>query len=261
MTAAAQGDALETSVDRFLGGLVTLVQPRRGHRAGLDAALLQALVPANASGQAIDLGSGVGTVAFAVAARAPALTAIGVERDAGLVACGQAALARPENAAFADRVRLVEADVTARLGERDALGLGDRSADWVLMNPPFDVPGAVRASPDARRRSAHVAEAGALDAWCRTAAGLAKPGGFVCLIHRAQALPEVLAALAGRFGDIRLLPVHAAAGDPAIRILARARRGSRAGPRIMPALVLHEPDGSWTAAADALLQGRAELRL
>jgi len=262
LTAAAEdSSATEISVDRFLGGLVTLVQPRRGHRAGLDAALLQTLVPAGASGHAIDLGSGVGTVAFSLAARAAALTVTGVERDGGLVACGRAALARPENAAFADRVRLVEADVTARLAERNLHGLADRSADWVLMNPPFDLAGQVRASPDARRRSAHVTEPGSLEGWCRTAAGFAKPGALLGLIHRAQALPDVLAALAGWFGDIRLLPVHPAAGDPAIRILVRARGGSRAGPQIMPGLVLHQPDGSWTPAVDALLRGRAELQL
>ena len=39
-------ELVDHSVDAFLGGLLTLVQPRKGHRAGLDAALLQAIVPA-----------------------------------------------------------------------------------------------------------------------------------------------------------------------------------------------------------------------
>ena len=38
------------AVDAFLGGRLRLVQPSKGHRAGLDAALLQALVPAGNRG-------------------------------------------------------------------------------------------------------------------------------------------------------------------------------------------------------------------
>jgi tRNA1(Val) A37 N6-methylase TrmN6 len=247
----------EHSVDAFLGGLVTLLQPRKGHRAGLDAALLQAIVPAEAAGHAVDLGTGVGTVAFAAAARAPALTVTGVERDASLVALAGAALARPENAGFAGRVQIIEADLTARRGSREALGLSDRSADWVLMNPPFDVEGRARPSPDQGRRSAHMADAGALSAWCRTAAGLLRPRGALGLIHRAAALPDLLDALAGRFGDIRILPVHPSQGEAATRILVRAVRGSRAAPQVLPGLILHRPGGEWTEAAEAILRGRA----
>jgi tRNA1(Val) A37 N6-methylase TrmN6 len=249
------------SVNAFLGGLVSLVQPLTGHRAGLDAALLQALVPAAATGQAIDLGAGVGTVAFALAARAPALAVTGIERDPALVALGLQALQLPENAGFAARVRLIEADATARRVLHDRFELIDNAADWVLMNPPFDTTGRVRESPNERRRGAHVAPPGLLDSWCRTAAALLKPGGFLGLIHRAESLPEILPALAGRFGDIRVLPVHASGDAAAIRILVRARRGSRARLSLVPGLVLHQPDGGWTAEADAILRGRAELHL
>ena len=249
----------EHSVDAFLGGLVTLVQPRKGHRAGLEAALLQAVVPPDSRGNAVDLGTGVGTVAFALAARAPALTVTGVEREPSLVLLAQAALSRPKNARFASRVRIVEADVAAGRDSRIALGLCDRSADWVLMNPPFDLEGRGRPSPDEGRRSAHMAEAGTLSAWCRSAAGLLRPRGVLGLIHRAAALPEILEALSGRFGDTRILPVHPLQGQPATRIVVRAVRGSRAALQIMPGLVLHLPAGGWTEEAEAILSGRSHL--
>ena len=247
------------SVDRFLGGLVTLVQPERGHRAGLDAALLQALVPADASGCLVDLGTGVGTVAFSVAARARNIFAVGLERDPELVACGVAALQLPENAAFAGRVRLLESDVTLPRTARERLGLRDASVDWVLMNPPYHPAGRVRASADPMRRSAHVAEAGALAAWSRTAAGLLKPGGLFGVVHRPQALPEIMHAATGRFGEVRIMPVRPSAWTPASRVLVRSRRGSRAPLQILPGLVLHQADGSWTAEADAILRGRAAI--
>lgn len=242
-----------TTVDAFLGGRVTLIQPKTGHRAGLDAALLQALVPGDAAGTAIDLGAGVGTVAFCVAARAPGLEVTGVERDEGLVALGRAALARPENAGFAGRVALVADDA-------EAFGKGDPgTADIVLMNPPFDAPGRARPSPDERRRAAHVGPAGLLDAWCRSAARLLRSGGRLCMIHRATALPDVLAGLSGRFGGVSVLPVHPADDAPASRILVSAVRGSRAALTLRPGLVLHAPDGGWTPEADAVLRGNATL--
>lgn len=249
---------LATTVDSFLGGLLTLIQPLRGHRTGLDAALLQAQVPADACGQLVDLGAGVGAVAFAAAARAPGLAATGVERDRRLVSLGLEALRLPANAAFAARVRLIAGDAGAG-GDFGGLGLPREEAEWVLMNPPFDTPGRVRPSPDTDRRRAHVAEAGLLKSWCATAAALLRTGGALGLIHRAEALAEVLSTLAGRFGEARILPVHPREGAAATRIVVRARRGSRAALKLMPGLVLHRADGEWTPRADAILRGEAEL--
>ena len=259
MTTLSATARQEQTTDAFLGGAVTLVQPRRGHRAGLDAALLQALVPSNANGLAIDLGAGVGTVAFSVAARAPALTVVGVERDAGLVAFGMQALTLPQNARFARRVRLIAADVTDGKSVAEAIGLGDSRADWVLMNPPFDPDGRGSPSPDPARRDAHVAEAGSLKAWIARAATIVAPGGRIGLIYRGDALNEVLQALPAGFGAVRIWPVHASESAAAGRILLTARRASRAPIAILPGLVLHQPDGSWTLRADDILRGKAEL--
>jgi tRNA1(Val) A37 N6-methylase TrmN6 len=88
---------------------------------------------------------------------------------------------------------------------------------------------------------------------------LLRGGGRVGLIHRAGALVEALTALAAGFGDIRVRPVYPTADRPAGRILVVAARGSRAGASILPPLVLHESDGRWTAHADAILHGAADL--
>lgn len=254
MTAKAGAAEGKPTRDAFLGGHVMVVQPKKGHRAGLDAALLQALVPATAAGRAVDFGAGVGTVAFCVAARATALSVIGVERDPGLVACGQEALALPENAAFSARVRIVAGDA------EDAQALaGFANADWVLMNPPFDREGGGTRSPDTRRRDAHIAAEGLLQAWCATAAALLKPGATLGLIHRAEGLAEVLGALFPHFGEIRILPIHPTADGPASRVVVSARRGRRTPLAILPGFVLHEESGAWTEAADQVLRGTAEL--
>jgi tRNA1(Val) A37 N6-methylase TrmN6 len=234
---------------------VALVQPKKGHRAGLDAALLQAVVPAGASGLLVDLGAGVGTVAFSAAARAPHLRAVAVERDPELTALAEVALRLPANAGFAGRVRVVTADAGDARAVRKALGRDD--ADWVLMNPPFDLPGRVSESPDAGKRAAYVGDAELLDAWRRTAAALLRAGGTLGVIHRAEALPAVLDAVSVAFGGIRILPAHPTAGAPASRIVVTAARASRAPLTLLPGLVLHEAGGAWTNEADDILRGNA----
>jgi tRNA1(Val) A37 N6-methylase TrmN6 len=259
MTTLSATARQEQTVDAFLGGSVTLIQPRRGHRAGLDAALLQALVPGNATGLAIDLGSGVGTVAFSIAARAQALSIVGVERDPTLVAFGTQALTLPQNARFARRVRLIAADVAGARSVSEAIGLGDSKADWVLMNPPFDPEGRGSPSPDAARRDAHVAESGSLKTWIARAASILAPGGRLALIYRGDAVAEVLQGLPAGFGAVRVWPVHPSESAAAGRVLVTARRGSRAPLAIMPGLILHKSDGSWTPRADEILRGKSEL--
>lgn len=249
----------QETVDGFLGKRVKLIQPAHGHRAGLDAALLQALVPGNASGELVDLGTGCGAVAMAVAARAPALQVTGVDFDAGLLGMAGRALALPENALLADRVRWVLADIRSTRPAREAAGLSDNCADWVTMNPPFGISGQVRSSSSERRRKAHVGDETTLSGWIRTATGLLRPKGRLALIHRADALDNVLGELGRRFGAVSVRPVHPHDRKPATRILVTARLGSNAPLRLLPALVLHQPGGEWSSEVVPLLEGSKTL--
>ncbi|MEZ5841302.1 MAG: methyltransferase [Hyphomicrobiales bacterium] len=249
------GPAPATSRDAFLGGRLVIEQPRDGgHRAGLDAIMLAAAVEARPGERLVDLGAGVGTAGLAAAARLPGIEAMLVEIDPMLAALAGA------NAAgngLGDRVRVIVADIAAPAGAREAAGLTANLGDVVIVNPPFHEPGQVRHSPNAARERAHVLEAG-LERWLRTATHVLKPGGRLVLIHRAEALADVLAVTAGRFGGLDVVPLYPRAGAAASRIIVTARKGSRAPLRLFGGLMLHE-DGSsrYTAAADAVLCGAA----
>ena len=131
----------------------------------------------------------------------------------------------------------------------------------VLMNPPFNDPLRQRASPDERRRSAHMGPRGALAAWVRTAGRLLRPSGTLTLSWRAQGLAEVLEALAPAFGGASVLPIHSKAGRAALRVLVRASKGSRAPLSLLPGFFLNDAAGRPTREAEAVLRGSATLPL
>lgn len=254
----AEGDAF--SVDAFLGGRVEAVQPRAGHhRSGLDAVLIAAAFADGARGRAVDLGAGAGVAGFCLAARAPAVDVVLAEREADLVDAARRALERPANAPFRGRAHPVAADILTAAGRQQA-GLSPASFDIALMNPPFYEAAAVRSSPRGRRAAAHVLAEGGLDGWFRAAAALIAPSGILAAILPAARLGDLIEALDGRFGAVHLLPVHPRADAPALRVVVRATKGSRAPLAIQPGLVLHEAGGNgFSAPLRAILRDGAAL--
>lgn len=250
----------DTTEDAFHRGRFVLVQPRRGgHRSGMDALVLAAAVPSDFGGMAVDFGAGAGAVGFAVASRCSLAHVTLVESAPEMADLARLSLAHPGNRAHADRIALVESDVAGLPGRRKAEGQPSQFADFILMNPPYNDP-RDRASPQALRKQAHVMPPGLFEAWLRAAAGIARPRAGVAVIARPADLKNILAALEGRFGSAQIMAVHARADASAIRVLVRARYGSRAATSIMPPLVLHEGDGSaFTAKADAINAGETSL--
>jgi len=247
---------IDTTEDAALGGRLVLRQPRRGHRLGHDAILLAAATDARSGERVCELGAGVGAAGLALAHRVSALAVTLVEIDPAL-----AALAR-ENAArngLGERVSVATLDVTAPPDALAAAGLAAGSCARVMMNPPFNDP-AHNASPDARRRRAHVGSRAMLAAWIDRAAVLLTPAGTLTLIFRAEGLADVLAATAG-FGAIAVLPVFPRPNAAAIRILVAATKGSRAPLTLLPGLTLNDADGKPSSAAEAVLRGGEPLAL
>lgn len=250
-------DNIETSNDAVLGGRLILRQPLRGHRVGHDAILLAAATDARSGEHAVDLGAGVGGAGLALAVRIGGLKLTLVEIEPSL--CALAAHNARANR-LDDRVTALCADAEDRLALA-AGGLAPASIDRVLMNPPFNDARRQNVSPDPRRRLAHAGAPGLLRRWAATAAWLLKPHAVLTLIWRADALDDVLAALAADFGNVAVLPVLPRPGAPPIRALVRAVRGARGGRRDAPALLLNDADGRPTAEAEAVLRAGSVLRI
>ncbi|WP_428669441.1 tRNA1(Val) (adenine(37)-N6)-methyltransferase [Roseibium sp.] len=245
MTETGQLQDTETTRDAFLGGKVHIYQPRRGrHRAGLDAVYLAAALPEGTAGHVVDLGAGVGTAGFCAAARLPGITVTLVELDTTVLTLAKRGLEDDDNAGFASRVSLLEADITAKGSLRHAAGLTPSMADHAIMNPPYYEADRFRASPKEARAGAHMLDERGLEPWAKTATDIVREGGSLTVIFRADGLQELLSVLKGRFGSIDVIPLRPRPDAAATRILIRAIRASKAPLQLLPGFVLHDGDGS-----------------
>lgn len=179
-----------------------------------------------------------------------------VEREPGL-----AALARSNVAlnGLERRVRVIVADVTRPLGETPELSGQAESFAHALANPPYHVEERGTSATPPLKAAANAMPEGALDRWMRFAAAMLRPGGTITLIHRADALQELLAALAGRFGGAVLMPVHPRGGEAASRLIVRAVKGSRAALELRRGLILHNADHGFRPEIEAILRHGAAL--
>ena len=244
-------DTVEVTQDTILGGRLQLSQPAKGHRAGTDAVLLAAATPVS-SGLIVDAGAGVGTAGLVVAMR---------DRDARVVLLERepivADLARRNVVAngFGERVIVVAADLLSKAARREA-GLENGRADIVLTNPPFYASGRGTISTNVFKRAAHAME-GSLSAWVVACLMLLRHGGTLVLIHKPDALPELLATIAPTCGNVALRAVQPRADAPAHRLLLTCIKESRGPLTILPPLVLHDAGGKFLPQIAALHDGTA----
>ena len=232
---------LVLSEDEFLGGKISLYQPKKGHhRSGTDAVLLAASIPAKKGQLVVDLGSGIGAASLCLAARIEDLKLLLVEIDPEVAALALRNISRPDCARYLQAASVINCDVAMRGEARQKAGLVENMADHVLANPPYYRPEKFQTSPNAARAVAHMLTEEGMEPWFRSAVSILKKGGTFTIIQRADELPELLRLMAGRFGGVTVQPFSARPGEPAHRVVVQGRKQSRAPFRLLPAIALHD---------------------
>ena len=250
----------EITEDAFLGGALTVLQPRQGYRAGIDAVLLAAAAPVGGKPgeRVLDAGAGVGVVGLCIAQRAPGTRVTLVENEPELIVLARENVNRN---GLEERVSVIAADITAPAAVLAAAGLSADSFDHVVANPPFHIEGHGRRPRHVIKAAAHAMPAGSLAQWVRFLTRVAAPGGSLTMVHRPDVLPDLLGLLRSRFGGLKILPLHPRVGEPAVRILVQGRKGSRAPLTLLSGLVLHEKDNRFRPEVARILRDGAALPL
>ena len=240
-------DLPATTEDTVYQGRVRLVQPARGFRTGFDSLLLAAALPALAKGEALELGCGCGGALLPAAFRLPGVSFTGLELSENVA---QMARTGAQLNGFGARVTIENTEASEWVKPHE------NRFDLVFANPPYFEPGKI-SEPGEGKASAYI-ETLSLEGWIKAMLHAAKPRAPVVLVHRAAELARLLAQLDRQAGEITVLPVASKAGEPARRVLVRARKGLRRGPlTLLPPLITHTEDGSArTPAAQAIIEGQ-----
>jgi tRNA1(Val) A37 N6-methylase TrmN6 len=239
----------ELTDDAFLNGRVKVWQPAQGFRAGLDSVMLAAAVPASPKQHICDLGSGAGVASLCLAARVPELHVTGVEIEDALADLAKANAARNRVAEF----NVIVADILKR-----PRSVARQSFHHVITNPPFHDTARGTRAPKAAKARATSAATHELVAWLRFARALVRPKGHVTAILPAEQLALAFEALSPNGLGTEIIPLWPKEGVEAKRLIVRTRMNSNAALRLLPGLVLHNPDGGPTPGAEAVLRhGRA----
>jgi tRNA1(Val) A37 N6-methylase TrmN6 len=243
----SDGEAVAPAVteDRLLGGRIRIRQPAEGYRAAIDPVFLAAAVAAEPHQLVLDVGCGAGAAMLCLAARVPDCRVVGLEMQRDLVRLAG------DNAIL----NAMETRVSVMIGDllQPPPRISPGSFDHVMANPPFNEQG--RGAPGKWDKADATIEGNAdLAAWVRFCLAMARSKGTVTFIHRADRIDALLGQIAGRAGEVVMFPLWAGQGRDASRILVRARKQIASPARLAPGLVLHEADGRFTTAAEAVLR-------
>jgi tRNA1Val (adenine37-N6)-methyltransferase len=238
-----------TTQGHLLAGKVLYSQPASGFRSGIEPVLLAASIPARPGDRVLEAGTGAGAALLCLAARVPGVLPVGVEIDSSL-----AALAAMN--ATANGFTAVEIIAGAIEGLRPP-----RPFDHAMANPPYHAPGGT-SSPIAERETAKRGSNAMVRTWIDRMSACLRHRGSLTLILPTGMLPQCLSAMAeADCACTALFPLWPKSERPAKLILLRGVKHGRALMRVMPGLVLHQPDGSFTGAARAILNCNAALAL
>ena len=239
--------------DMILGGRVRVRQPRDGYRIAIDPIFLAAAINPEAGESILDVGAGVGAASLCLAHRTPHCRVTGLEMQIETV---RLAMENVRLNQLIGRVEILSGDLL-RPPPRLAAG----TYAHVMANPPYFEAMAGSSSPHIQKATSHMETTAPLEQWVKFALLMTRPKGTVTFIYRADRLDHLLGNLCGKVGDIIIYPLWPGSGKPAKRVIVQGRKNSNGSLRLAPGLVLHNPDGSYTPQADAILWDGASLVL
>ena len=227
----------------LLNKQVTILQPVDGYRASTDAVLISALVhKIKKSDSILDVGSGTGAISLCLAERFKDknISITGLELQAQL--CELSNLSAQENGfSF---LNFLNFDI-----KKDKL---KESFSHIITNPPYsekDMP-----SPNESKALAHNHSEICLKDWITFCIKRLKPQGYFYIIHRAEAIDEILSIIHGKLGEIVVVPFYSKEGQNAKRIMVIGRLDSKAATIIDKGLTIHDKDGNYTPKAQEILR-------
>lgn len=226
-----------------LNGRVKLRQIEGGLKTSTDSVMLAASCPVSSGQSVLDLGCGVGSAGLCLLARVSYIHLTGVDIQDDHVECAHG------NAV------LNGFEATSDFLVSDIKIFQDNRYDHVICNPPYESSGAYLRSPSEKKDQALGHKDGAcIEDWIKCAYNNLKSGGMLTLIHKADRLHDIVRSMGKAWGDLEVIPLFQKLGQPAKRMIIRARKQRKGLSKLHFGLVVHEKGGEYTTQAQSILR-------
>ncbi len=243
--------SLETTVDALFGGALSIEQPTKGHRFGIDSVMLASFPVERTPEVIIDVGCGTAVMALIAARRFNLAQIIGLEVQEVMAGLARGNVERNN---LTDRVKIIHQDVRQPLPE----SLGDLRAGLILMNPPYFPAHQGQLSPQESRAASRHEVFGALEELLTGCRRLLARQGVLRMIYPAESMVRaVLAANKRGFKVHRLRPIHSFAHQPARFVVLDLKLGGRRELIMEPPTVIYDAVGVYNAEIEAMLAHQA----
>ena len=237
----------EYTNDYLLNHKVKIFQPVNGYRASTDAVILSALPEKiRPQDRILDVGSGTGAISLCLAHRLQQydVQIHGFELQSELVELDNLS-AQANN--FSHFLQYHNVDIRSNKLPEKA-----NSFQHVITNPPYSE--ADMKSPNPSKSLAHNFAAFNLNNWLQFCLKMLAPFGYLYMINRAEALPQILSSLYGKAGEINIIPLYSKEQQNAKRVLISARKNSKTPAIIKSTFIIHQNDGTYTWQAEQILR-------
>jgi len=230
---------LETKTETPFGKELKICQGRNGYRFSIDTPILAYHVSLESGEVGVDLGTGCGVMLLFLAKRFPRALLYGIEIQDELARLASRNIRVND---MSDHVRIIHGDM------KDSKKLiGSGMADVVFSNPPYRPVGSGRLSPNRQRAVAKHEIRATLSDVVSTARILLKTSGCFWVIYPAGRLVDLLTQMrAYGLEPKQLRLIHSNAGSEAERVLVGAVKGGNPGLAVLPPVITHNRDGSFT---------------
>lgn len=240
-------------VDMLYQDAVRIIQSPSVFSFSLDAVLLAhfANLRHKGKGLTVDLGTGNGAVALFMAHKVVGKL-VGVEIQPRLAEMARRSVTMNE---LEDKIEILNLDMRDVFTEIKA-----GTVDNVVSNPPyFSVNETSKKNPNEHYAIARHEIKADLKLVTETAAKLLKTGGHFYMVHRPDRLFEILDALRMQnLAPKRLQFVYPKEGQEAnVVLIDSIKDGQLTGAKILPAIITHNADNSYTEKVAAIYEGRA----
>ena len=238
----------DLSTNKILGGYISILQLKKGFRVGIDSILLASSV--NNCSCCLELGSGSGVISVCIAKRIPNIEILGIENNIELVNIANKNVEK--NGLSENNIKFLCLDVVGK----EFKILHNNYFDQVVMNPPYFSEKSVNPSKNTEIFKARYESKSFLEDWVNIAYKKLIPKGSLNFIFRTESIDRVLAILNPHWGDIRIYPLWPKAGIESKLFLIQAKKDVKTKAKILPGMILHNKNGSYTDACNDVLLNR-----